>query len=157
MSWMSIHSFCVGDETRLYELIKSVYDEFVAPDYTPHGNAFFYTFIEPSNFVQRYSVTKNIILKAIADSRIVGMIEIRDVNTVSLLFVKKEFQRRGVAKALFEEALRLIRVRNPRLNEISVHASPFSIPVYEKLGFVGVGEQLEENGIIYLPMKKKLF
>ena len=156
MNPITIQSYSVGDENKIHDLIKTVYDEFVAPDYTLNGNAFFYTYIQPSNFVQRFTITKNIIVTAIADSQIVGMIEIRGTNMVSLLFVQKEFHKQGVARALLKEALSQIRLRKPDLSELHVHASPYSISVYENLGFVGVGDLQEDNGIKYLAMKETL-
>ena len=39
------------------------------------------------------------------------------------------------------------------LDKFYVHASPYSIPVYKKMGFIETGNMMEENGIKYLPME----
>jgi len=84
----------------------------------------------------------------------VGMIEIRDYNHISLLFVDKEFQGEGIARELFTEALKICKLKDKSIVKIYVHASPFSIPVYQKLGFQKTGDMQEQFGIKYLPMER---
>ena len=63
--------FKTGEEFEISDLIKKVYDEFVAPDYTPDGNAFFYAFIKPETIVMRQEIQNNILL-AYADDILAG-------------------------------------------------------------------------------------
>jgi len=42
------------------------------------------------------------------------------------------------------------------IERIYVHASPFSIPIYRKLGFYETDIMQEENGIRYLPMEMEV-
>jgi predicted GNAT family N-acyltransferase len=81
------------------------------------------------------------------------MIEIRDNKYISLLFVDKEYQGKGIAKKLFEKSLKEIIRRDPKLNKFYVHASPYSIPIYKKMGFIETDDMQEENGMKYLPME----
>ena len=150
-----IRKFEPGEEVVVYELIKRVYDEFVAGDYSDAGNNFFYNWIEPSKIAQRQADGRNMWV-ACEDSKLVGVVETRDDKFISLLFVEKGYQSRGIAKALFKVALNEIVERVPTTEYIYVHASPFSIPVYKKLGFEETGSMTEENGIKYLPMQVKL-
>ncbi|MDP4187401.1 MAG: GNAT family N-acetyltransferase [Bacteroidota bacterium] len=141
-----------GQEEAIYQLIKKVYDEFVAVDYSVEGNDFFYDWIKPKNIAKRQKKQVNLWV-AHSDSKIVGMIEIRDNKYLSLLFVDKEYQRRGIATSLFREALKVCIRRDPKMKKIHLHSSPFAIPVYKKMGFVPTDSILEENGIKYLPME----
>lgn len=147
-----IQPYQTGDETEIYRLIRRVYDEFVAVDYTDEGNKFFYNWIDPVRIAERQRNNRSILV-ARQDSELAGMIEIRDNNTISLLFVDKDFQQKGIAKRLFRQALSQCRQKDPDLAVFFVHASPYSVNVYRRLGFVETGGMLEENGIKYYPMK----
>lgn len=142
----------MGQERAVYELIKRVYDEFVAVDYGEVGNRFFYEWIEPSKIAQRQIDGRNLWV-AFEGSELVGVVETMDNKYISLLFVDKTFQGRGIAKALFKVALDEMLESDPSIEKILVHASPYSIPVYKKLGFRETGPMTEENGIKYLPME----
>ena len=151
MNSIKITSFQNGQELLVYLLIKKVYDEFVSIDYTEEGNRVFYDWIEPSKMAERQQNQINILIATI-DSEIVGMIEIRDNNKISLLFVDKKHHGLGVAKKLFQEALKKSILRDANLNTFLVNASPYSIPVYRKLGFIETDVMQEKFGIKYLPM-----
>jgi GNAT superfamily N-acetyltransferase len=153
---LKIREYIIGEEFELYKLIRKVYDEFVAPDYSMDGNTFFYDFIKPENFINRYQSNNNIILIAEMNGVKVGMIELRDENHIALMFVDKAYQKKGVAKALFNEALKRCLARNDKVNKIEVHASPYSISIYERLGFAKVSGIKENHGIKYFPMVMNL-
>ncbi|GKT14619.1 GNAT family N-acetyltransferase [Aduncisulcus paluster] len=152
---IELKEFCRGDEYDISRLIKTVYDEFVAPDYSDHGNAFFYAWIKPTDILKRQKARNTWL--AYCDDKIVGVIEIRDDHHISLLFVDKEYHRQGIARSLFYKALKECKERDPELKEFSVNASPFSIPIYEKLGFERTKSEIQEqNGLKFLPMIMKL-
>jgi len=152
METFKIGKYQSGQETLIYQLIRKVYDEFVASDYPDEGNRFFYDWIDPSNIARRQINHINIHVAWI-DSEVVGMIEFRDNNRISLLFVDKEHQRKGIAKRLLQEALGDCRLNGSEPDKIYVHASPYSVPVYKKLGFIETDIMQEEHGIKYLPME----
>jgi predicted GNAT family N-acyltransferase len=136
----------------IHQLIKKVFDEFVSIDYSEEGNRFFYEWIKPSKIAERQLKEINLWV-AFIDSKLVGMIEIRDNKYISLLFVYKEYQGQGIAKKLFDKSLKEIIRRDPKLDKFYVHASPYSIPIYKKMGFTETGNIQVENGIKYLPME----
>ena len=155
MSPITIATYKPGMETEIHQLIRRVYDEFVAVDYSEAGNRFFYDWIEPSKIAERQRNRRNMLV-ALAEDKPIGVIEVRENLYVSLLFVDKRYQGQGVAKLLFREAVKECLERNPALEKMLVHASPFSIPIYKRLGFVETGAMQEENGIKYLPMEVKV-
>jgi len=152
---VKIENFRTGQETEISNLIRNVYDEFVAPDYSVEGNKFFYDWIAADKIAERQKSGRNMLL-AMIDSKIAGVIETRDNNHISLLFVDKAFHGQGIAKKLFHEVLINCKKNNPGLNKFYVHASPFSVPVYKKLGFTVTDVMQEQNGIKYLPMEMTL-
>lgn len=152
MDTIKIQKFENGQETEIHKLIKRVYDEFVATDYSDEGNNTFYDWIHPSKIVERQKSQINLWV-AFVDSRLVGMIEIRDNMHISLLFVDKKHHGCGIAKGLFHESLKTCIQRDPSLDKFYVHASPFSIPIYKKLGFVETNSMQENHGIKYMPME----
>jgi|WetSurMetagenome_2_1015567.scaffolds.fasta_scaffold142758_2 predicted GNAT family N-acyltransferase len=152
MDTIKIENYQNGQEIEIHQLIKKVYDEFVSIDYSDEGNKFFYDWIEPSRIAERQKDQINLLV-ALLDSKIIGMIEIRDNKYISLLFVDKQYQGLGIAKRLFHESLKTCTQRDSILDKFYVHALPFSIPIYMKLGFIETGCLQEDNGIKYLPME----
>lgn len=152
MSTIQYEKYQSGQEEQVYQLIKRVYDEFVAADYTEAGNLFFYDWIEPRRIAERQQHQASLLV-ARDGSAVIGMIEMRDNNTISLLFVDKDYQGRGIARQLVDHALTMCLQGDPKPAQLFVHASPFSIPVYLKLGFTATDVMQEEHGIKFLPMK----
>jgi predicted GNAT family N-acyltransferase len=73
-----------------------------------------------------------------------------------LFFVESSYQKQGIGRALFNEALDRIQTNNPTCLEISVNSSPNAVMTYEKLGFQKTADEKETNGIKYVPMKMEL-
>jgi predicted GNAT family N-acyltransferase len=155
MNTIKIAKYQKGQEIMIYQLIKEIYDEFVSGDYSEYGNTFFYEWINPLRIAERQLKQINI-WNAFINSKLVGMIEIRDNKFISLLFVEKKYQGQGIAKKLFSESLKEIIQRNPELVKFYVHASPYSVPIYKKLGFIETDIMQEENGIKYVPMEIRI-
>lgn len=147
-----IKPFSSGQEEEINTLIRAVFNDFVGYEYTEEGNQTFNEFIKPEKIIERYK-TGNILLTYQIHSKIVGMIEVRDNNHICLFFVHKDHHNKGIGKKLFNEVLEKI---SGKTNFIDVNASPFSVEIYAKLGFKKSGEQIEKNGIIYIPMKMEL-
>ncbi len=152
MKKVNIEKFQIGQEESIYKLIKKVYDEFVSIDYSEEGNQFFYDWINPAKISERQKNQVNLLV-AVVENQIVGMIEIRENLYISLLFVDKAFHGKGIAKKLYHEALQMLIQRDPNITKFYVHASPFSIPIYQKLGFKETDTMQENNGIKYVPME----
>lgn len=144
-----------GQEQDIYNFVKKVYDEFVSDDYSDEGDCFFYDWISPSNIASRQK-EEITILTAISDGNIVGMIEIRENKNISLLFVDKEFQRQGIAKELFHHAIKDCLQKDKQLKTFHVNASPYSVSIYKKIGFVEKNTMQVQFGIKYVPMEMQI-
>lgn len=144
-----------GEEAEVCDLISRVFNEFVAPEYTPEGIQEFFKYVKPELLSNR-SLVNHFVLVAVVGDKIVGMIEMRDYNHISLLFVDKHFQRQGIARELFQRSLEICRSYKPDLLEISVNSSPYAVPIYEKLSFRQTRSEQTINGIRFMPMTLKL-
>lgn len=145
-----------ADVIKVSELASCVFNEFVAPQCSPQGVREFQSYIQPTAFLAR-SQANYFTLIAATQNTIVGMIEVRDYNHISLLFVAPDYHRKGIAKELCRKALQVCRVNKPELSEVSVNSSSYAIPIYEKLGFHQIGDWQIRNGIGFIPMILKLF
>lgn len=89
-----------------------------------------------------------------AEGRIAGVIGCRDHTHINLLFVQKEFQRNGIAKALHENVLK--QCKEAGMTRITVNSSPYAHEVYRKLGYVDDKPMQEVDGIRFYPMHRNL-
>jgi len=149
-----IEEYKPGEEKQIEEMIRAVYDEFVAPDYSDEGNKHFYEFIIPENISERVGKGHKIFI-AKDENHIIGMIELKEYHHICLLFVDKQYHGRGVAKELFYKVTALAK-ENSSKNYIDVHSSPYAVPVYEKLGFRTISGLLETDGIKFYTMQYEL-
>ena len=143
------------DAAAVSRLILDSFAEFIAGEYTEEGRAEFTRYVQPEVLVDRTS-TNHFVLVAMAADRPAGVIELRDNDHVSLLFVDSTFQRHGVARELLLRALSVARPAKPGLDRVTVNSSRFGVPIYEKLGFHQTGPERSVNGIAFIPMAHRL-
>lgn len=134
-------------------LIRESYDRFVSHDYTPEGTHHFYEYASVEALEARIQGDSHFALVAVNDGEMIGIIEMRNCDHCSMFFVKAKHHGQGIGRWLFEEAIEICRAHFPGLKEITVHSSPYAVPVYRKLGFISTDTLREENGIIYQPMR----
>ncbi len=144
-----------GEETKVCQLVMESFHEFVAPDYSAGGNSEFSKYVKPQSIPQRLT-NNHFILVALDKEIFTGMIEVRNYNHISLLFVKKEYHHQGIAKKLLQIAIDKCRKCNPDLALIDVDSSPFAVTIYEKMGFLKVDTEQVKTGIRFTPMMKRL-
>ena len=140
-----------GEEVEICSLVMDSFSEFIAPDYSQKGIDEFSKYAQPDELLKR-SQSDHFVLVAIANEKIIGMIEIRDHNHISMLFVGKSFHRRGVGTELMRRALEICRQKDKDLKEVSVFSSPYAVPIYERLGFQQTEAEQIKNGIRFIPM-----
>jgi GNAT superfamily N-acetyltransferase len=140
-----------GEESAVCDLVARVFEEFVAPGFSPEGVREFLGYAEPSALVQR-AQDNHFVLVAVTEDQVVGMIEVRNHDHISLFFVDARVHRRGIGRELAGQALDICRHTRPDLKEIDVNSSPYAVPVYERLGFRQVGPERVKNGIRFVPM-----
>jgi GNAT superfamily N-acetyltransferase len=139
------------DIQQYCNLINNVFDEFVGNDYSIEGNNTFKEFIEPNNVLERFN--DNIYYVAKYNNEIIGVLEIKNMNHISLFFVKKDYHKQGIGKRLFKNYIKTINYNNIKI--ITVNSSIYAEEIYSKLGFIKTNEIQEKNGIRYIPMEYK--
>jgi len=132
-------------------LVWDVFSQFDAPDMEPQGIMVF------RDFTQLHSIEKLVDSKvltftgAFVSNKLVGVLAMRGPTHISLLFVDPVYHRRGVARALFEQAKKETSGEVHR--GITVNSSPYGVSFYRRLGFVKLEAEKEVNGMRITPMQ----
>lgn len=103
------------------------------------------------------TLLENIALVAVMNNEIVGFTDLSNEGYLDRLFVHKEHQRKGIAKALINELERLAVQRS--ITEITTEASITAKPFFAAMGYQVVKEQQKEHkGIKFINfvMRKKI-
>lgn len=145
-----------GELPQISALMEAVFREFIEPGYDPQGTEEFLEYIHPTAIAYRLKHTNHFLRIAEANKKIVGVLEMRNYNHLSLLFVDGKYQRRGIAKRLVREAIALCLMDNPKLTDITVHSDPAAVVAYKAMNFKCIGEEQVINGIRFIPMKYDL-
>ena len=142
-----------GEEQAVLALVMRGFDEVVRPDFSDEGVSEFTR--AASAFVLEHPAGHRITI-AERDGRLVGMIDLRDSCHICLLFVEAGERGQSVGRALLETAIEHRSSPEPTPSAITVNSSPWAVPVYERLGFVSTGPEIERNGIRAVPMAMQL-
>ena len=92
-------------------------------------------------------------LLAYSDSELAGFIAIRDGSHLFHLFVERAHQRQGIARLLWERALRELCAPSSE-GAFTVNSSLSAVPVYQAFGFAPAGSLQSMHGISFLPMRR---
>jgi GNAT superfamily N-acetyltransferase len=138
-----------GEEAAACALVKTVFDQYVASDFGPEGIAEFFRFANPQAMVAR-SGPEQVLVVAVHDGQLVGVLEVRSGSHLALLFVS--LKGHGIARELLRMAIVECRARQPRLSTITVDSSLYAQPIYRRLGFKDTGPARTINGIVHVPM-----
>lgn len=137
------------------DLALEVFMQFEAPDYDPSGaETFKRDIVENAEYLEKAKQGICPIYGAFDADKIVALIGMRSNRThINLVFTKKEYHRRGIARAIFHYLLNDILEENPSLEALTLNASPYGLPFYLAIGFIPQSEEQEMNGIRFTPMK----
>lgn len=138
------------------KLIWDGFSEFEAPEYPEEGLRTFREFIEPARLSKAAESGAMSFWGCFAGREPVGVIASRDISHISLLFVGKKYQQRGIASELFRRLKAELLEVHPEAVTITVHSSPYAVPVYEKLGFTATDGERLQDGLRFIPMKCQL-
>ena len=130
------------DEALLFA--KRVFIESEDDSYTKKGIETF------CNFVDNKKITKSFkVYGAFEDNVLKGLIATdRRKKHISLFFVDKDSQGKGIGKELMS-----VIVNNNGNSYITVNSSRYGVPIYEKIGFIKIEEEKEQDGLKFTPMK----
>jgi RluA family pseudouridine synthase len=150
-----------GEAGAVAALARRVFDSCVASGASPAGRRAFRAYARPVRILERLDRGHRILV-AEREGRLAGMIEVRDDTHIAMLFVERDAQRHGVARALIAAAFPGKRPGGPVSVRsgtgvggiITVNATPGSITAYSHLGFRPAGRERESDGLRVLPMTR---
>lgn len=131
--------------------LRKVFDDSVSAEYSSAGVSHFYEMVTEQSIRERF-LNGSRINVAKVDNRIAGYIEITGLNHIYLLFIRREFQNKGIGRKLIDDSLNVLRENNPELNKLTVNSTSFAVKIYEKLGFRKMADFQFKNGIMSYPM-----
>ena len=146
----TISQIAPGEEQEVLDLVRQVFDSNVAASYSSEGNEEFYKYLRLEDFLHRIQSNHQVFVAKDSANHIIGVVEIRDSFHISLLFVRDEFQRSGIGRALVEKAIEVARAADAV--SMTVNSSPNAIGSYESFGFRVVADEQIVNGIRFIPM-----
>lgn len=133
------------------ELVWNVFLEFEAPCYPEIGVEHFKSFLFGGELDGKLRDGSAQMYVCTIDYKLCGAMAVRDGGHITLAFVSREYQRRGIGRRLFER----ISEDNPGVC-FTVNSSPVGVPFYSSLGFVPTDMERMEDGILFTPMKRNL-
>lgn len=136
-------------------LAFEVFMQFEAPDYHPSGvESFKRDIVENPEFLEKARQGVFPIYGAFYGDKLVALMGMRsDKKHINLAFTKREYQRKGIARAIFHYLLNDVLKENPSLEALTLNSSPYGIPFYLSLGFIPLSEEQEIDGTRFTPMK----
>jgi len=144
------------DLKEAVNLVNTVFNEFVAGDYSQEGQKTFRDYLE-FKFEELSQDLNNGHKKMwgfYENEKIIGVIGTRDRFHISLMFVSKDHQKRKVASKLFTTVVDSLKEdENSKSFEMTVNSSPYAVKIYERLGFRATDNEQIKNGIRFTPMK----
>lgn len=150
-----IRKITANEVESAMNLALEVFMEFEAPDYHPSAvETFKRDIVNNPDYLESAKQGVCPIYGAFDGDKIVAMIGMRSTKThINLAFTKKEYHRKGIARAIFKYLLDDVLSENPTLEAITLNSSPYGIPFYLAIGFAPMSEEQEIDGMRFTPMK----
>ena len=136
------------DIKKALDLVGTVFQEFVAPDLSVQGIEEFKKFTSYNSIIQKFDKEDLYFWGCMDKDSLSGVIATKGINHICMLFVKKEYHRRGIARILFQTVEKNCREQK----NITVNSSPYALKFYRNLGFADTDSEQTANGIRFIPM-----
>lgn len=139
----------INDIEEISDLVKRIYLKYNSKIDTEEGIKNILIFISAENMRLRFFIEGALMLVARdKNKKIIGVIELRNFEHISLFFVDDKYFKLGIGKKLFEEAKNIFGVE-----KYSVNASDYGLEFYKKLGFIQITDSIKiEKGVHFYPM-----
>ena len=133
-----------NEKDKAFLFAKKVYIECKDESYSEQGIETF------CNFVNNKEITKSFkIYGAFKNNVLKGIIATDSLQKhICLFFVDKVSQGKGIGKKLMS-----VIMEDNENSYITVNSSRYGVPIYEKLGFIKIEEEKEQDGLKFTPMK----
>lgn len=135
------------DAPAISALVQASFRAHVAPDWQPEAQATFYSETTPEKLAT--PIAHATFAAVYEDAgRIVGVILLPRPNLVQLCFVATTHLRRGIAKALWEEARAHLEAHAPDTKTVELNASPYAVAAYTAMGFFPISQPFHRKGSV---------
>lgn len=149
---VDIRPFTPADAEVVAALVREVFDEHVAASFEADGISEMYAYLKAQGIAERAQT--HITLVAWQGYKAVGVIEVRNVQHVSMLFIRTSHMGRGIATELVARAEAACRAAGSRA--VTVNSSLNAQGFYRRMGFVANSEPKKYHGFAFAPMEKRL-
>jgi ribosomal protein S18 acetylase RimI-like enzyme len=154
---MLIRPIAEADIPAAAALLRRAAEEFILHESTPEGAARFLA-EQGEDGLRRFIADGYVYHVAVVDGELAGFIGIRGRSHIYGLYVDKRWQRRGIARRLWDTARALALAGavgddpGAHPGEFTVNASNYAVALYEALGFERTAPM--QVGIVrYNPMR----
>lgn len=148
-----IHTPAIAELDVILQLVNDSFERQIAPWYTPEGIQQFGKFTDPQAVQARFGKDHRM-FAAYCDGRVAGMIEIRNDQHISMLFIHNDFRGAGIGTSLLRHAVG--QLEQMGVKTVTVNSSPNSGGFYRSQGFVPVQEEQTVHGIRFISMELAL-
>lgn len=151
---MELRLATLADVPRISTLVRHLTEKYIAHEMpAAAANRLLGSMVEPA--IRRYLASGYRYHVAEVNGELAGVVAVRDNRHLYHLYVAERFQGQGLARALWQVAKAAsLEAGNPGV--FTVNSSRFAVGLYEKFGFVGRGEVVDEAGVIHIPMTLEL-
>jgi GNAT superfamily N-acetyltransferase len=139
---MDIRPILNKEQSEAMDLVWKVFLETGALGYSKEAINSFRAFLHNESQIKQL-----MIYGAFAEQKIIGVLAVRNPKQIALFFIAKEYQKKGIGRALFDAWLSKAKV-----DTVNVNSALFSVDFYRRLGFIPADSEQFRDGIRYLPM-----
>ncbi|MGE8279860.1 MAG: GNAT family N-acetyltransferase [Stenotrophomonas sp.] len=137
-----------ADAAALSALVTPLARHLLDADTGASAHAFLAS-LTPASFAERLADKEFAHYVVEEAGALTGMIAMRDDSHIHHLFVSRGTRRRGIARLLWEHALRIHGRR-----EYTVNSSEIAVPVYERFGFICKAAPQTVKGVRFVLMER---
>ena len=148
---MQLREARLSDVQAISNLVQSLSEKYVTPEFPADARDEFLKSLTANGIRQLIESGLHYHLAEV-DGTVVGIVGMKDNKHLYHLFVDEGFQRKGIARQLWNIAIENCKAAGNR-GEFTVNSSRYAQRVYESFGFVAQSTPQERNGIVTIPMK----
>ena len=133
-----------ADVEAISALVQLSFTERAARDWEPNAREVFLAESSPASM--RAAPKPTYAVAAFDAERPVGFISMPNPAFVGLLFVHPRYLRRGIGRALWEQARAFIEKTYPEAQTVETNSTPYAVKFYRSVGFVPISAEFFKSG-----------
>jgi GNAT superfamily N-acetyltransferase len=149
---IDICSVSPSDARAISVLIDSFSRDFLSS--SKANAASFFELTSPKKEREYICSPRYIFAKASYQDTLIAVAVVRDASHLFHLFVRKDYQRRGLGRNLWLH-VKGLAFKAGNQGWFTVNAAIKSVSFYEKLGFIVESTIVDEDGVLFIPMRFK--